>query len=84
MRYIGSPSGRTSTPPPSPASRRAAVGDTDQAIGWLHRTIDHREPIIGTLGTWPVFDPVRTHADYPVLLRKNESMNLPVSGSLGR
>ncbi len=59
----------------------AAVGDTDRAIGWLHRAIDQREPIISTLGTWPVFDPVRTHAEYPVLLRK---MNLPVSGSLSR
>jgi eukaryotic-like serine/threonine-protein kinase len=59
----------------------AAVGDIDRAIEWLHRAIDQREPIISTLSTWPVFDPVRSHADYPVLLRK---MNLPVSGSLSR
>lgn len=51
----------------------SALGESDTAVEWLDRAIIQREPIVSTLATWPIFDPLRDHSRFPALLRK---MNL--------
>jgi TolB-like protein/Tfp pilus assembly protein PilF len=50
-----------------------ALGDLDTGAEWADLAIEQREPIITTLKYWPLFDRLRSHPRYPVLLRK---MNL--------
>jgi catechol 2,3-dioxygenase-like lactoylglutathione lyase family enzyme len=47
-----------------------AVGDYDQCFDWLNRAIDQREPIIVTLKSWSLFDPLHADTRYPALLRR--------------
>jgi tetratricopeptide (TPR) repeat protein len=61
-----------------PASALALVhtglGEKHEALEWIERAIDERDPIIVTsLKTAPSNDPLRSHPNYPALLRK---MNL--------
>lgn len=66
---------RTHVNATSLATIHTALGEIDEAMRWLERAVDQREPIIvATLDSWPIFDPVRSHPRYRDLLRQ---MRLP-------
>lgn len=49
------------------------LGDKDQAFEWLEKCIEQRTPLVYRLRVRPMFDPLRSDARYPELLRR---MNL--------
>lgn len=46
------------------------LGQADDAMQWLDRAVDARDPFVIPLRLWSVYDPVRDHPGYERLLRK--------------
>jgi eukaryotic-like serine/threonine-protein kinase len=46
------------------------LGRIDEAVQWLDRAIEDRDPLATYLKGWPMYEPVRAHPRYPELLRK--------------
>jgi TolB-like protein/tetratricopeptide (TPR) repeat protein len=60
-------------PPSAIAIVHLGVGERDDALIWLDRAIEARDPIVMPIKTFPFLDPVRGHPRFGALLKK---MNL--------
>ena len=63
----------THVPPYCMAWIALAMDDLDQAMAWLERTVEEREPMIVNINQEPYYDRIRSHPRYQALVRK---MNL--------
>jgi hypothetical protein len=50
-----------------------SAGDREQALAWLERAYEARDPVMPYLG-WPIYAPLRSDPRFKELVRK---MNLP-------
>jgi len=48
----------------------AGMGETDAALEWLAKSLEEREPYMIRLRVDPIFDPIRSHPEFQVLLKK--------------
>ena len=56
--------------PLSLAEVSAALGNVDEAFGWLEQALAERTPFLVGLGVSPAYDSLRTDARYPALLKR--------------
>lgn len=56
------------------AEAYAALGDKDDAIRWLQRGYQERDPFMILLKVWPAYDPLRSDPRFQALVRQ---MNFP-------
>jgi len=61
------------TPPSAFAHIYLGLGDMEKCFDWLEKAVDENDGFVFLLHVLPYFDPIRSHARYPALLRK---MNL--------
>jgi hypothetical protein len=65
---------RTYVPASALAYVHRGLGELDEGLEWIMKGIDERDPVLVTsLKSGPGYDPLRSHPDFPALLRK---MNL--------
>jgi serine/threonine-protein kinase len=64
---------RAYVPPTSFAWVHFALGEVDDAFGWMDRAIDARDPMMTPIKTYAFMDPIRDDQRFHALLRK---MNL--------
>ena len=68
MRELAGLSRREYVSPHEFAIAHTGLGNRDQAFAWLARAADARSPIVATLPTEPVFDPLRSDPRFTRLL----------------
>ena len=56
------------------------LGDREQAMAWLYRAADERDPLLPYLNVWVSFDPLRADPRFQALLRR---MNFPETAGTG-